>query len=198
MSTTFKYIGPVVGLALALAAPSSAQSADPQQPRSPGAPPSAQQPSPSPSSRAPGQQQRADAAGQTARGEIVSVDSKGKVLTIKMADGTEQKVTYADETKVTGERGGIAGLGKMSGRQVIVHFNNEGANRTAREIEVQAVGASPNAAPSTRPGGAGDRPDGASERPGGVGDRPGGAGDRPAPGAPGGDKPSTDRPSTDK
>ena len=47
MSTTFKYIGPVVGLALALAAPSSAQSADPQQPRSPGAPPSAQQPSPS-------------------------------------------------------------------------------------------------------------------------------------------------------
>jgi hypothetical protein len=193
MSTTFKFIGPVVGLALALAAPASAQAPDQQQPRSPGASPSTQQPPPS--SQAPGQQQKPAAAGQTARGEIVSVDATGKILTIKMADGTEQKVTYADETKVTGERGGVAGLAKMSGRQVIIHFNNQGASRTASEIEVQAAGATPSTTtPSTRPGGAGERPDGAGEqRPGGAGDRPGGGGDRPAPGAPGGDKPSTDK-----
>lgn len=88
-----------------------------------------------------------------------------------MADGTEQKVRYSDETKVTGERGGLAGLAKMSGRQVVVQFNDQNANRVATEIQVQAAGASPNATPSTRPG-----------------DRPGGA-----PGAPGGDKPDADK-----
>jgi hypothetical protein len=186
MATTFKHIGPVVGLALALSAPASAQASD-QQPPSPGAPPSSQQPSPS--SQAPGQQQKTTAAEQTARGEIVSIDSTGKILTIKMADGTEQKVTYGNDTKVTGERGGVAGLAKMSGRQVIVHFNNQNANRVATEIEVQPAGASQNTTQpnTTKPA---DRP-GA----GGVGDRPGGAGDRPAPGAPGGDKPT---PNTDK
>jgi len=92
MITTFKFIGPVVGLALALSAPVSAQAPD-QQPRSPGAPPSADRPATPPSS-----QQKADAAGQTTRGEIVSLDSTGKILTIKMADGTEQNVRYADET----------------------------------------------------------------------------------------------------
>ena len=196
MSITFKHIGPVVGLALALSAPASAQAPD-QQPRSPGAPPSTQQPSPS--AQAPGQQQKPAAAGQTARGEIVSVDSTGKILTIKMADGTEQKVTYGDETKVTGDRGGVAGLAKMSGRHVIVQFNNQSANRVATEIQVQAAGASPNTTqpnttkPSDRPDGAGDRPGGADSRPGGAGDQPGGAGERPAPGAPSGDKPNPDK-----
>jgi hypothetical protein len=199
MGTTFKYIGPVVGLALALSAPASAQAPD-QQPRSPGAPPSTQRPATPPASQAP-DQQRPDAAGQTARGEIVSVDSDGKMLTIKMADGTEQKVRYSDDTKVTGERGGLAGLSKMSGRQVVVHFNNQSANRVASEIQIQAAGARPNATPnttpSTRPG---DRPDSTrpdSTRPEGArpdGARPDGAGDKPGgAGAPGGDKPDADK-----
>lgn len=208
MVTTFKYIGPVVGLALALSAPASAQAPD-QQPRSPGAPPSTQRPTTPPASQAPGQQ-KPDAAGQSARGEIVSVDPTGKILTIKMADGTEQKVRYSDKTKVTGERGGLAGLAKMNGRQVIVQFNNQNADRVASEIQVQAASATPSTTPSTRPGdrpdstrpdstrpdGArpdGARPDGAGKpdgagRPDGVGEQPGGA-----PGAPGGDKPGADK-----
>jgi len=110
------------------------------------------------------------------------------MLTIKMADGKEQKVQYNDETKVTGELGGIAGLAKMSGREVVVHFNTQGANQVAREIEVQgAAGASPNTGPANRPGGAGDRPDGAGDRPA-----------APGPGAPGGDKPTGDKQSADK
>lgn len=195
MRNTLKHIGPVLGLALALSAPASAQAPD-QQPRSPGAPPpSTQQPAAPPSSQAPGQQQKPGAAAQTARGEIVSVDTTGKMLTIKMADGSEQKVRYGDETKVTGERGGVAGLAKMSGRHIVVHFNNQNADRVASEIEVRAAtGTSPNTRPSDRPGGAGDRPDGAGGHEGGAGDRPG----APGAGAPGGDQPSTDKPTTDK
>lgn len=181
MPITLKHIAPVVVLALGLSASTFAQAPD-RQPPSPGAPPSAQQPAP-PSSQAPGQQQKPAAEAQIARGEIVSVDATGKMLTIKMLDGTEEKFQYSDETKVTGERGGVAGLGKMSGRQVVVHFDTKGANRVASEIEVQAAtGASPNTTPSTRPGGVGDRP-------GGDGDRP----EAPGAGAPGAGKPSTDR-----
>jgi hypothetical protein len=111
------------------------------------------------------------------------------MLTIKMADGSEQKVQYNDETKVTGERGGVAGLGKMSGRQVVVHFDTKGGNRVASEIAVQAAGASPSTTPSTRPGGAGERPGAPDDRPGGAGDRPG----SPGAGAPGTDKPGADK-----
>ena len=186
MPITFKHIASVVGLPLALSASAFAQA--PDQPRSPSAPPSAQQPAAPPSSQAPGQQQKPAGQAQTARGEIVSLDATGKMLTIKMTDGTEQKVQYNDETKVTGERGGVAGLAKMSGRQVVVHFNTQGANRVAREIEVQgASGASPNTAPTNRPDGAGDRPDGAGSPPG-----------APGAGAPGGDKSGADKPGADK
>jgi hypothetical protein len=34
-------------------------------------------------------------------------------------------------------RGGVAGLATQSGKQVVVHFNSQGANRVATEIEVQ-------------------------------------------------------------
>jgi hypothetical protein len=190
MPITLKHIGPVLGLGFILSVSAFAQAPD-QQPRSPGAPPSGQQPgSPpstqpgtTPSSQAPGQQQKPAGQAETARGEIVRVDTTGKILTIKMADGSEQKVQYNDATKVTGESGGVAGLGKMSGRQVVVHFDTKGANRVASEIEIQsATGASPTTTPSTRPSGAG-------ERPGGAGDRPG----SPGAGAPGADKPGAEK-----
>ena len=118
MPITFKHIAPVVGLGLILSVSAFAQAPD-QQPRSPGAPPSpsgqqsgappSTQPGTPPSSQAPGQQQKPAGLAETARGEIVSVDATGKMLTIKMADGSEQKVQYSDATKVTGESGGVAG-----------------------------------------------------------------------------------------
>jgi len=59
------------------------------------------------------------------------------MLTIKPTDGAEQKFTYNDETKVTGARGGVAGLATQSGKEVVVHFMTQGPNRVATEIEVQ-------------------------------------------------------------
>jgi hypothetical protein len=81
------------------------------------------------------QQQPAQA--QTARGELVSVDASAKMLTIKPTEGAEQRFQYTDETKVSGGRGGVAGLATMRGQQVVVHFNAQGANRVATEIEIQ-------------------------------------------------------------
>jgi hypothetical protein len=103
--------------------------------------PSAQQPagpppaSPAPSSQAPSQ---AKPQTQTARGELSSIDATAKMLTIKPTEGAEQKFQYNDDTKVTGARGGVAGLSTQSGKQVTVHYNMQGANRVATEIEVQA------------------------------------------------------------
>jgi hypothetical protein len=108
---------------------------------------------------------------QIARGELTDIDATAKMLTIKPAEGAEQKFQYNDDTKVTGARGGVAGLSTQSGKQVVVHFNTQGANRVATEIEIQDK-------PAGAPG-AGDRPE--------AGDRPG------APGAPGAPAPG-DRP----
>jgi hypothetical protein len=183
MPITLKHIVPVCGLALAFSVSAFAQATD--QPRQPGAPqPGAQQPAQPPSSQAPAQQKPAQAADQIARGELTSVDATAKTLTLKPAEGAEQKFTYNDQTKVTGGRGGVAGLATMSGRQVTVHFQSQGANRVATEIEIQ--GGAPGAAPG------GDRPG----APGG--DRPGApGGDRP--GAPGGDRPGApDKPGAER
>ena len=60
------------------------------------------------------------------------------MLTIKPTEGAEQKFQYNDSTKVTGARGGVAGLATQSGKEVTVHFTSQGANRVATEIEVQA------------------------------------------------------------
>jgi hypothetical protein len=135
-------IVPVFGLMLALTLVASvafAQAADQDQPRQQ---PSAQQPSAQqpPAQQPPAQQQPSQAKpqAQIARGELSSIDPTAKMLTIKPADGAEQKFQYSDETKVTGARGGVAGLATMNGKQVVVHFTSQGANRVATEIEVQA------------------------------------------------------------
>jgi hypothetical protein len=101
----------------------------PDQPRP--APAEPARPSPSPSAQAKPEE-------QTARGELSNIDATAKMLTIKPTAGAEQKFQYNDSTKVTGARGGVAGLATQSGKQVTVHFKNEGANRVATEIEVQA------------------------------------------------------------
>jgi len=173
MPKTYTRIVPVVGLLLALtlvAGAASAQVSDQPRPQpgaqapdrplpQPGAPASPGAPSPSAG--------QTKAQAQTARGELTNIDATAKMLTVKPAEGAEQKFQYNDDTKVTGARGGVAGLSTQSGKQVVVHFNMQGANRVATEIEIE------------------DKPAGAP----GAGDGPG-AGDRPgAPGAPGGDRP---------
>jgi hypothetical protein len=146
MPSKYTRIVPVFGLLTAftlMVGSASAQVSDQPrpQPGAPGAPaPGAQapdqprpQPSPSPSAA------QAKPEEQTARGELASIDPTAKMLTIKPAAGAEQKFQYNDSTKVTGARGGVAGLATESGKQVTVHFKTEGANRVATEIEVQAA-----------------------------------------------------------
>ena len=140
MPSKYIRIVPVFGLLTAftlMVGSASAQVADQPRPQ-PGAPaaqaPDQPRPQPSPSPSA----AQAKPEEQTARGELSSIDATAKMLTIKPAAGAEQKFQYNDSTKVTGARGGVAGLATESGKQVTVHFKNEGANRVATEIEVQA------------------------------------------------------------
>jgi hypothetical protein len=140
MPSKYIRIVPVFGLLTAftlMVGSASAQVADQPRPQ-PGAPaaqaPDQPRPQPSPSPSA----VQAKPEEQTARGELSSIDATAKMLTIKPTAGAEQKFQYNDSTKVTGARGGVAGLATESGKQVTVHFKNEGANRVATEIEVQA------------------------------------------------------------
>ena len=145
MPTKYTRLVPVFGFLTAftlMVGSASAQVSDQPRPSAPGAqapdqprpqPGAPAQPSPSPSRDA-----QAKPEEQTARGELSNIDATAKMLTIKPAAGAEQKFTYNDSTKVTGARGGVAGLATQSGKEVVVHFKSEGANRVATEIEVQA------------------------------------------------------------
>lgn len=144
MPKTYTRILPVAGLAMAFTLAMSVAGFAQEQTRP--QPPSSQQPpsplppaQPSPGAPSPGAaapQQRP--AAQIARGELTSVDVQAKMLTIKPTEGAEQKFQYSDATKVTGDRAGIAGLATLNGKQVVVHFTSQGANRVATEIEVEA------------------------------------------------------------
>jgi hypothetical protein len=152
MPSKYTRIVPVFGFLLAFTLVTGfafAQAPDQGRPQQPGAPgaqspdqprptPGAQQPT-SPAQPQPGSPSSSQAKpqGQTARGELSSIDATAKMITIKPTDGAEQKFMYNDETKVTGARGGVAGLATQSGKQVVVHFNSQGANRVVTEIEVQ-------------------------------------------------------------
>lgn len=144
MPSKYTRIVPVFGLLTAftlMVGSASAQVSDQPRPGAPGAqapdqprpqPGAPAQPSPGPSAA------QAKPDEQTARGELSNIDVTAKMLSIKPTAGAEQKFQYNDSTKVTGARGGVAGLATQSGKQVVVHFKNEGANRVATEIEVQA------------------------------------------------------------
>ena len=149
MPKTYTKFLPLIGLlfvfTLAVSVTSFAQEARPGQPPSAQQPPAGQPPSqlppaqPRPGAPAPGSASPAQRpAEQIARGELTDVDAKAKMLTIKPTEGAEQKFQYNDATKVTGDRAGVAGLATLNGRQVVVHFTSQGANRVATEIEVQA------------------------------------------------------------
>lgn len=130
--------GLLLTFVLAIAVTSFAQE---QRPPAPGQPPTADRPGLPPSqlpAPAPRESAAQKPAAQIARGELTNVDAQAKMLTIKPAEGAEQKFQYNDATKVTGDRAGVAGLATLSGKQVTVHFTSQGANRVATEIEVQA------------------------------------------------------------
>ena len=162
----------VFGLLLAftlIAGAASAQVSDQPRPAQPGAQaPDQPRPQPGapaqPSPGAPSAQ--AKPAAQIARGELSSIDATAKMLSIKPTDGAEQKFQYNDDTKVTGARGGVAGLATQSGKQVVVHFNMQGANRVATEIEVQddAKGGAPGGAGAPGAGAPGAGAPGAGDR----------------------------------
>ncbi len=138
---TFNRIVPVSGLLLTftlIAGTASAQVSDQPRPQQPGAQ-APDQPRPQPGAPQPGAPAaQAKPQAQIARGELSSIDATAKMLTIKPTEGAEQKFQYNDDTKVTGARGGVAGLATQNGKQVVVHFTSQGANRVATEIEVQA------------------------------------------------------------
>ena len=140
MPSNYTRIVPVFALLMAftlMVGAASAQVSDQPRPQ-PGAPGAqAPEPRPQPAQPSPGPS-AAQAKDETARGELASIDATAKMLSIKPTAGAEQKFQYNDSTKVTGARGGVAGLATQSGKQVVVHFKNEGANRVATEIEVQA------------------------------------------------------------
>ena len=142
MTKTHTHVLPLFGLLSAFMLTASLTSFAQEQP---GPQPSTQQPSaqqppsPRPAQPAPpGAAAQQKPAAQIARGELTNVDAQAKMLTIKPIEGAEQKFTYNDATKVTGDRAGAAGLATLSGKQVVVHFMAQGANRVATEIEVQA------------------------------------------------------------
>ena len=148
MPSTYTRIVPVFGFLTAftlIAGAASAQVSDQPRPQQPGAPgaqsPDQTRPQPGapaqPSSPSPSRDSQTKSDDLTARGELSSIDATAKMLTIKPTAGAEQKFMYNDSTKVTGARGGVAGLATQNGKQVTVHYKSEGANRLATEIEVQ-------------------------------------------------------------
>ena len=140
MPSNYTRIVPVFGLLMAftlMVGAANAQVSDQPRPQ-PGAPGAqAPEPRPQPAQPSPGPS-ASQAKDETARGELSSIDATAKMLSIKPTAGAEQKFQYNDATKVTGDRAGVAGLATLSGRQVVVHFSSQGANRVATEIEVQA------------------------------------------------------------
>jgi hypothetical protein len=148
MLKTHTRIASIFGLlsAFALAVTVTTFAQEQPRPQPPGQPPSAQppsqvppaQPAPRPPAQPAPRESAQKPADQIARGELTDVDAQAKMLTIKPTEGAEQKFQYNDATKVTGDRAGVAGLATLNGRQVVVHFTSQGANRVATEIEVQA------------------------------------------------------------
>jgi hypothetical protein len=72
-----------------------------------------------------------------AQGELVKVDADAKMITIKSAEGAELQFAYNDKTEVSGG-GDAAGLATKSGSKVTVQYTEEGGQKLATRIAVQA------------------------------------------------------------
>lgn len=79
---------------------------------------------------------QAQAQTQTAQGELLDVDAKANSLTVKTQSG-EMSFRFNEQTKVTGAQKGVAGLATMTGAQVTVMFQKQGALNIASSIDVK-------------------------------------------------------------
>jgi YD repeat-containing protein len=77
-------------------------------------------------------------ASKKLQGELLSVDDATKMLSIRTKDGSEVKVAYNDQTRITGATDQAAGLATAAGSKVKVEFTGEGEARTATKITVEA------------------------------------------------------------
>lgn len=84
----------------------------------------------------PAVQAQAQAQTQTAQGELLDVDAKANSLTVKTQSG-EMSFRFNEQTKVTGAQKGVAGLATMTGAQVTVMFQKQGALNIASSIDVK-------------------------------------------------------------
>jgi hypothetical protein len=78
------------------------------------------------------------ASSKKLEGELLSVDDATKMLSIRTKDGTEVKVAYNDQTRISGVSDQAAGLATAAGSKVKVEFTGEGEARTATKITVEA------------------------------------------------------------
>jgi hypothetical protein len=132
--------------ALVLAAgliPAAAQAQQPATPPSdqPATPPSDQPATQPADAAAPASDQYAASdktASKKLEGELLSVDDATKMLSIRTKDGSEVKVAFNDQTKITGATDQAAGLATAAGSKVKVEFTGEGEARTATKITVEA------------------------------------------------------------
>ena len=129
---TFVLVG---GLASAAAAQ--------DRPQQPSTPPS-DQPATPPSDTAtpPADQAQATSdnkmASKKIEGELLSVDDATKMLSIRTKDGSEVKVAYNEQTKISGATDQAAGLATAAGSKVKVETSGEGASAVATKISVEA------------------------------------------------------------
>jgi hypothetical protein len=63
-------------------------------------------------------------------GDLVTVDTAAKSITVKLANGNEEKFTYNDTTEISGAKDGAAGLATMKEGRVTVHFKDDSASRS--------------------------------------------------------------------
>ena len=71
-------------------------------------------------------------------GELLSVDDATKMLSIRTKDGSEVKVAYNEQTKISGATDQAAGLATAAGSKVKVETSGEGASAVATKISVEA------------------------------------------------------------
>ena len=128
--------------ALVLAAGLIPAAAQAQQPATPPSDQPATQPATQPADAAAPASDQYAASDKTAskklEGELLSVDDATKMLSIRTKDGSEVKVAFNDQTKITGATDQAAGLATAAGSKVKVEFTGEGEARTATKITVEA------------------------------------------------------------
>lgn len=92
-------------------------------------------------------------AQDTVQGELLKVDTTARTLTVKTSS-EEMEFTFNDQTKISGAQRGVAGLATMTGSQVVVEYEKEGARNVARTIEIRDTkpsDAAPGPAPAPAP-----------------------------------------------